>query len=546
MGEYLCRGWLGKDAALGRAVLALADDPAVTVRYQVALSLGEWDDAGAGRALGRLASKDGSDPWVRAAVVSSSTRHAAAVLEAVVTAADDGGPSPALVEPLIATLSGAQSRPEIARALAAIGRTPPRDAKGWSWRIGATAQLLDSVRDGSLASEPVVQAMFSAARRIAADASSPAAERASALRLLGRARGPAADLDLIAGRLEPGEPAAVQLSAVRALSRMEDERADGSIVAHLSRLAPSARAEAFDVLLSRPSSAAVLLSALEAGKVAPGEVDAAHRQRMLAVPGEPFHGRAAGVFRSPAAGPRRDVLKTYANVTAGAGDADRGKAVFSRVCAACHKLGGQGHEVGPDLSALTDRSPGAMLTAIFDPNRDVDARYSSYTVALKDGRVLTGLVASETANAVNLKQPDGRSEVVLRADLEELSTAGRSLMPEGLENDLKPAELADLLAFLAGGAVRPKAVEGNRPRTVAQGDDGSVRLPATAAEVYGPSLTYEAPQRNLGLWQSDDDRAAWSFRLDRPGTFTVSMEWACADESAGNPYVVRVGGTTLR
>lgn len=209
-------------------------------------------------------------------------------------------------------------------------------------------------------------------------------------------------------------------------------------------------------------------------------------------------------------------------------------------------MAGLGHEAGPDLAALTDTTPDALLTAVLDPNRDVDARYATYTAALKDGRVVTGLVASETANAITLKRQEGQADVILRADLDDLSTAGRSLMPEGLENDLKPADLADLIAFVAGQGDRPKEVEGNRHRTVALGPDGVLRLPASAAEIYGPNLTFETPSANLGYWHSPEDHAAWTFRLDRPGTYTVSMEWACEDGSAGNPFTVRVGGTTVR
>src|SRR5262249_35066555 len=181
-----------------------------------------------------------------------------------------------------------------------------------------------------------------------------------------------------------------------------------------------------------------------------------------------------------------------------------------------------------------------------DPNREVDARYASYTAALKDGRVLSGMIAAETAGAVTLKRQEGQSDVVLRADLEELSTVGRSLMPEGLENDLKPPDIADLIAFIAGGTGRPKELNGNRPRTVVPDAGGAIHLTAATAEVYGPSLIYESEFGNLGYWHQARDRAAWSFRVDRPGTFTMSMEWACEDGSAGNRYAIHVDDAITR
>src|SRR5262249_61620354 len=120
--------------------------------------------------------------------------------------------------------------------------------------------------------------------------------------------------------------------------------------------------------------------------------------------------------------------------------------------------------------------------------------------AMRAGRVLSGLTAAETASAITLKRQEGQSDVILRADLEEITTSGRSLMPEGLENDLDPAGLADLIAFVARGSLRPKVLAGNRPRTVTESPDGSIHLTADAAEIYGPSLIFEAEFSNIGWW----------------------------------------------
>ena len=119
-------------------------------------------------------------------------------------------------------------------------------------------------------------------------------------------------------------------------------------------------------------------------------------------------------------------------------------------------------------------------------------------------------------------------------------------MPEGLENDLKPAELADVFAFIGRTTAQPKALAGNQPRTVTQTAEGPIRLTASSAFVYGPSLTFEPEFGNLGYWHSPNDHAAWTFRVDRPARFTISMDWACADDSAGNAYEVRVDKTTIR
>lgn len=540
----LSEPWLGKDPAVDKAVLALVGDPAATVRYQVALSLGEWASPEAGKALGKIAVADGADHWIRAALLSSSTRHAGIVLERVVASAKAGGPPSALVEPLIATVAGSKDRGAIAQALAAIRVV---GAKPEPWKLGALAELLDGARDETLADDPVVKASIASAATLAADQGAPAASRLVALRLLGRVRATRdADRTTLAERLDPSEPAEIQLAAVRALAKLGDRPAAEAIIARWARLGPTGQAEALDALLARPETTEALVAALESGSIVPGQVDAAHREQFLSKGPETLRERASRVFGSRGIGPRRAVLEAFASAKQIPGDSTRGKQVFGRICAACHKVGVVGHEVGPDLAALTDTSADALIGAILDPNHEVDARYASYTAALKDGRVLTGLIAGETASAITLKRQEGQSDTILRADLEELATSGRSLMPEGLENDLKPADLADLIAFLSRDVPRPKDLDGNRPRTVEPGPDGSLRLAAEAAEVYGPTLTYETEFGNLGYWHSAGDRAAWNFRVEKPSTFTVTVEWACDEESAGNAYLVHVDGAPIR
>ncbi len=195
---------------------------------------------------------------------------------------------------------------------------------------------------------------------------------------------------------------------------------------------------------------------------------------------------------------------------------------------------------------MTDRSTEALLIAVLDPNRDVDSRYLAYNAALVDGRVLNGLVASESGNALTLRSQDGKEETVLRNDLEELRGTGQSLMPEGVEKDIPPDDLADLLAFVATGGARPKNVPGNTPTIVEQAADGSIRLPASSAEIYGDRLTFETENGNLGYWQGADDRASWTFLVETPGIFTVSMEWACPEANAGQAFILRVDGHDRR
>jgi putative heme-binding domain-containing protein len=104
--------------------------------------------------------------------------------------------------------------------------------------------------------------------------------------------------------------------------------------------------------------------------------------------------------------------------------------------------------VGPGLETITDRSPEAFLSAILDPNRAFESKYASYTVATTDGRVLEGLIAAETSSGITLRRQEGKEDALLREEIEEMAASGQSLMPEGLEKDMTPRELADVVAYL--------------------------------------------------------------------------------------------------
>jgi len=118
------------------------------------------------------------------------------------------------------------------------------------------------------------------------------------------------------------------------------------------------------------------------------------------------------------------------------------------------QLHGVGIELGANLEALKDRSPAALLTAILDPNRAVEAKYQNYVALTDDGLAHSGMVVSQTASSVTLAQLDGKQTALLRSDLEELNNTGHSFMPEGLEKDLSQKDLADLFEFLGSSSAQ--------------------------------------------------------------------------------------------
>ncbi len=169
------------------------------------------------------------------------------------------------------------------------------------------------------------------------------------------------------------------------------------------------------------------------------------------------------------AGPKRDLFEGYfphdgrdkklgANprpkaLLALTGDAAKGRDLFvaeKSQCVKCHKLDGQGKEVGPDLSAIAKtRSREHLLESLLDPSRRVEPAYQSYLVTAHDGRTFTALIVRKDATAVVLKDAEARETTLTPADIDTLRPARDSIMPAGLLADFTPQQAADLLAFLA-------------------------------------------------------------------------------------------------
>jgi len=169
-------------------------------------------------------------------------------------------------------------------------------------------------------------------------------------------------------------------------------------------------------------------------------------------------------------------------------------------------------------------------------------------VLTTDGRQLAGMLIEETGASLTLAAQEGKQTVIARGDVEQIKSSGKSLMPEGIEKDVTPAEMADLVVYLRSSTPPPKQLPGNQPEVVRPFNaDGSLRLLATNARVYGPTLVLEEKYRNLGWWSSLEDHAAWSFEVPEGagGDYRLTLDYSCADNAAGNTAVVEVAGQSL-
>jgi len=550
----LCESQLAKSRDLGVALVKLRADPDPQVRLQLAYTLGEWDDPRAGQALGRLAVQVAGDRYLTAAVLSSvNKKNLEQVLLAALKEAGDGAPPAGLVENLLRLADALGDAQATVTLLDAVAK--PEKGEYAAWQFAALASLLDSLdqrnsslerlaKEGGAELRSAVRrclALFAAARAAVADPKAVHQVQLQALRLLGR--GPdqrREDLDTLANLLVPQTPDDVEAAAVAALGRLRDSRVPERLLRGWKSHGPGLRSQVLGVLFGRSEWVKAVLKAVEQKRVPAFEVDAARRQQLLQHRDPDVRRRAVRLFAGTVNRDRQKVIDDYRPVLALKGDPARGLRVFTKNCSTCHRLGDVGHEVGPDLATVADKGSEYLLTNILDPNRAVDPQYISYVAETKNGLLLTGVLTAETGNSITLVGQDSKRQVILRTELESLSSTGKSAMPEGLEKDVKHQDMADLIAYLRSRrpAASPKVFEGNKPEVVRPSFRGLLHLSSTNCEIYGRTLVLEKQYGNLGYWSSEDDRAVWTVDVVHPGRYTVAMEWACATDSAGNTFVL--------
>jgi putative heme-binding domain-containing protein len=258
-----------------------------------------------------------------------------------------------------------------------------------------------------------------------------------------------ADLkDLFAELLQSRQPQPVQAAVLETLARFDSPDVPPLVIAAWPSHTPQLRATAVETLLTRPKWIAAFLDAVERQTIARADLDLARVALLQKHTDADLRARATKLFAGATLARRQEVVDAYQKSLELKGDVDRGRAHFRKTCAACHKLEGIGESIGADLNAIRDRGTAAVLLNILDPNREVKPQFLNYVVVLDSGRTLTGMIAAETANGLTLRKPDNTNETILRVNIEELKSTGLSFMPEGLEKQLDPAALADVLAYL--------------------------------------------------------------------------------------------------
>jgi putative membrane-bound dehydrogenase-like protein len=225
-----------------------------------------------------------------------------------------------------------------------------------------------------------------------------------------------------------------------------------AVVGKLKDLPPAARPAALRLVLARVDSIKAFLDAVEKGTL---RFDLLALDQRVGLANHPDKELAERVQKLLAQGgglpspDRQKVIEELKPILARSGDAVAGKKMFTEHCAKCHKHGGEGANIGPDLTGFAVHPKEEMLIHIIDPSRSVEGNFKAYRLVTADERTIIGILGSQTANSLEIIDGEAKRHVLTKEDIVSLKETDKSLMPEGFEKVMTPEQLTDLLEFLS-------------------------------------------------------------------------------------------------
>ncbi|WLD11980.1 PVC-type heme-binding CxxCH protein [Planctellipticum variicoloris] len=408
-------------------------------------------------ALAKLAGQPGlSDPLLRRVISANYQLGALENAQAVAgVAADASAPEPVRIEAVQELLDWNKPDP-LGRVLGDYRPLPERSvdvAQAIRPVLGAIFAGPESLRElgAKLAGRYGIKDVEPFLIGIFRDVASPASGRVASLKALESLK--SGDLLTVVDEGLTDQASVVRSEARRVLTGLDPERAIPELAKTMHEAPLAEQQSSISVLasLKRPEADKVLADWFDrmlAGKSPAGvQLDLLLAAEARQTPDLQTRSEAFSKRRKAA-----DPLREYREALEG-GDVERGREIFlsrSEVsCRRCHKIAGNGGEVGPDLSKIgLDKSREYLVEAIVDPSRQIAKGFETVVFAMDDGKVHTGIVKQEDADTVQLMNSMGETIKVNKKDIDERAT-GKSGMPEDLIKKISKADLRDLVEYLS-------------------------------------------------------------------------------------------------
>jgi putative heme-binding domain-containing protein len=381
-------------------------------------------------------------------LLSRRSHDAAAIAALVTKLADDVAARDTIAPRVLATLAARSQSGELAgaRLQGLQSALRPLLAK-WS----------RSQHNGALPAEAVIlsatwndSSALEVARRWFQSDQQPVQRRLKSLHALVAS----GDQELVASAaaMLPKNNAALQEGILAALSRLDDEQVAVIVLKHYGQLVGEVRPKAIELLTERPAWTRELVAAVERKQLPAEALNVNQLRKLQSSKDASLVARVTKTWgrvrtdRNPQREQVVNQMRTFLKQTHG--DPQAGAAVYKKVCGQCHKLFGDGQDVGPDITLNGRSNFEQLLSNVFDPSLVIGDSYQARTVATSDGRILVGLLVEDNPQRIVLKIQGGKLETIPRDNVDQIEVSKLSMMPEDLEKQLKPQELADLFAYI--------------------------------------------------------------------------------------------------
>jgi putative heme-binding domain-containing protein len=248
------------------------------------------------------------------------------------------------------------------------------------------------------------------------------------------------------------EPAVRQV-AIRGLAVFSDSETPSAIFRAYPQFTPDEKLDAVHALASRSAWANALLDTIEKGTIPRSDVPVTTARQILALNDKALSARLEKVWGkiTPASKGRAALTKKWKEIlidgTLATGDVAHGRAIYTKHCASCHKMFGEGQTVGPELTGSQRANLDYVLENVLDPSAVVPNEYRLINFTMADERLVSGIVVRETKDAVTVRTTND-TVILPTADIATRKQTNVSIMPDGLFDQLKPDEVRDLVAYL--------------------------------------------------------------------------------------------------
>jgi putative membrane-bound dehydrogenase-like protein len=497
----------GDDRVWKAVTSCAADEP--HVRLQLALTLGDSHRKDSLAALARLAREHGDEQWMIPAIQSGLFGRTGQMFSELAQSPATIGKAAAMIGPLCTAIAVRRDADELSSTVLEIAsmkdvKTQADCLKGLhaGFRSPQSVTASDDARNAlkQLAHSKNGEVKKQALGLIAVMKLESDADRKARL-----AKATATIADSTAASDE-------QLAAVYELAAESDPEIIKAMISAVGTSTPRVREAILAELVGRYEYLPLVLDAIEANTLPATALSAVQRHGILEARDRKVRARATKLFGA-LKGPSPELVATFTKALAEKRDLAAGAIVFREKCATCHLAHEVGVAVGPDLTAEFGRAEEAFIRDIVAPSDTISAGFNTYNLVTTDGHIYNGMLAAETPTSVTLREPGGKEQVVLRKDIDELHVLPTSLMIDDFAKQLKPADVANVIAWLRQPTSRRVLVDDNLDLvTLLTEGDGGAAFESSDVLNGRVSLRVTPPQR------FSPRIAGWNFKIrEKPG-----------------------------